>query len=392
MAKEVNLTRRPPVSPQRPDLSQLSTPPPAQPVAAALQRPLPTGKVLSATGHEIPAPAHIQQQAQAFMQQESGKLPDGYDESFVARPMEVVDIAQLDPSQQAQVHRVLQETLAQAAAPAAPGQKGTPLPTLHEILRRPAPAPTPLPPPPAPAVQAAPPPPPVEQAPLEGWTVAPPQEAPPDAPSVPGAIPGDNPAEPLETVGGELLTRCPHCERDLTDPAVPEPAYAEKQMFIQSILGQKPFHKEYTLLGGSLRVTFRTLTTREVDTIYKQAFREREEGKQATTEDFWEVVNRYRLYLQLIRMESDAFLHDLPDGYDELTNPHATAFYKFDPPENPKETGLPMIADYMEADILRTESLQRIVNIACSRFNRLVAKLEGVVDNSDFWKPTEGQS
>jgi hypothetical protein len=163
--------------------------------------------------------------------------------------------------------------------------------------------------------------------------------------------------------------------------------------FIQAILGQKPFIRDYLLLGGKLRIRFRTLTVREIDTIYKQVLLEQERGLVTTMEDYVERLSRYRLYLQTIQVvAAPSFQHDLPDGYDQETNPHAEAFYKFEAPADPRETALPQIEDFMVTDVFRTEMIQRIAHNQMLRFNRLVAKLEALVDNSDFWQPTGEQS
>jgi len=200
-------------------------------------------------------------------------------------------------------------------------------------------------------------------------------------------------AEPDDMGLGDMLQECPHCGWDLSAPAIPEPSYGEKQAFLQSILGQKPFLKDYVLLGGAVRARFRTLTTPEIDTVFKQVLWERQQGMIATVEDYWEKINRYRLYLQLSRLEGkqpEGFLHDLPDGYTREANPGAVSFWKFECP--PEQTGLPLIENWLIANVLRTESLQRVINNQCSQFNRLVARLEALVDNSDFWSKTAEQS
>jgi hypothetical protein len=56
------------------------------------------------------------------------------------------------------------------------------------------------------------------------------------------------------------------------------------------------------------------------------------------------------------------------------------------------ETPLLLIEDYIFANVLKTEAMFRVVNTACNQFNRLVARLEAMADDSDFWRPTEEQS
>lgn len=191
------------------------------------------------------------------------------------------------------------------------------------------------------------------------------------------------------------LSICPHCNWDLQEPDIAEPAYKDKMVFLHALLGQKPYIKEYELFGGHVLATFRTLTTSEIDVIYKQAWRDRETQKILTEIDHWERINRYRLFLQLSSLKSsgsDGFSYDLPDGLSKETNPNCEATWNIG--ENvlhPMDTPLPLIEEWLVQNVLRTEALFRVVNFQCSQFNRLVARLEALADNSDFWKQTEEQ-
>ena len=180
------------------------------------------------------------------------------------------------------------------------------------------------------------------------------------------------------------LTNCPHCRWDLSLPDEPEPPLDEKQAFLQAILGEIPFVKEYHLLGGALTVVFRTLATREIDACFDQCFSEKSTRKITNDMDFFERLNRHRLHLQLQRMRSDQFDHDLPDGLDVTRNPNATAYWETDQNARPLE----QIEEYMLKNVLKNESIVRIMQQQCNRFNRLVARLEALTANTDFWKPT----
>jgi hypothetical protein len=190
--------------------------------------------------------------------------------------------------------------------------------------------------------------------------------------------------------GGSLLKDCPHCGWDLAMPEHIEPTPGEKQAFLQSILGQMSFIQDIDLLGGALKVRFRTLSTREIDLIYKQVMYEQRNNMIPTLDDYWEKINRYRLYLQLLRVEftgATQGIHEYPDGYSKEANPNATRVWKFG--EIPvDQTGLPQIESYLLQKIFVNEIVQRSINNQCGQFNRLVAKMEAMVDNSDFWKTT----
>jgi hypothetical protein len=224
-------------------------------------------------------------------------------------------------------------------------------------------------------------------------------ELPPEAPELPPLVdedeaPGamDDPP-PLSAGGSTPHENCPHCGWDLKSPTVQEPSYDEKMGFLQSVLGQRTFVNQYEIFGGAVTVRFRTLTTKEMDVIYSQVFHEREAGIVTTVQDYWEKVNRYRLYLQLVYLaaKDGSFTHQLPYGYSEDTNPHAESYYEFEP-ETPDGTFLAKVENHILENVLRTESIQRTTNTLCARFNRLLSKLEALVDNSDFWKATGEQS
>lgn len=219
------------------------------------------------------------------------------------------------------------------------------------------------------------------------------RQAPPESPK---------PAEASPTGANAGPSHCPHCSWDLGQPDVPEPEYSDKMAFLQCLIGQKPYVKAYPLLGGNVEVAFRTLTTREVDVVYKQAYADQSAGRINTEVDFWERVNRYRLFLQMASYKADGangFSHDLPDGYSKSTNTDAQGVWVTEAREAElfdetlgSGTGVTAIEDWLISNVLKTEAVFRIVNNACNQFNRLVAKLEAMADNSDFWKPTGEQS
>ena len=204
------------------------------------------------------------------------------------------------------------------------------------------------------------------------------------------------PSTTLDTGLDKVLQDCPNCGFNLSMPAIPEPGRQEKQAFLQSILGQKAFIKDYILMGGAVRVVFRTLPTTEIDIIYKQVHYEREKGLIPTVEDYWEKLNRYRVYLQTLKIEAgmngpDGFSHDLPAGYTKETSPHAESHWNFEVQDR-RQTGLPLIETYFVTEVFKTEVFQRAVTHQCAKFNRLVARLEALIDNSDFWTKTEEPS
>ena len=244
---------------------------------------------------------------------------------------------------------------------------------------------------PIPALEIEETPPPVADAVPESSTPPPPPPPLVDAEAEEEEVQADIPAD--STGSNPPMQTCPHCNWDMSLPVIAEPTYDEKMGFLHSVLGQKTFTHQYEIFGGKVVVRFRTLTTKEMDIIYQQVFAERETGEITTIQDYWEKVNRYKLYLQLTYLAAvdGSFTHSLPEGYSPESNPHATEYHKFKP-ANPDHTYLPEIENHVLEEVLRTETIQRSVNTICARFNRLVAKLEAMIDNSDFWNATEEQS
>jgi hypothetical protein len=191
--------------------------------------------------------------------------------------------------------------------------------------------------------------------------------------------------------------KCPHCEWDLAQGEdIAEPDQVTKLSFLHCMLGVKPFTQKIELFGGSIEVIFRSLTLGEVEAVYAQAFADQKAGKVTTELDYWEQVNRYRLYLQLQLVRSlgpNKVEHDLPDGLDKNVNSGAEVTWQDNnPPVAAGATLLPNIEEYITKKVLPQEAMFRVVNMACNRFNRLVAKLEAMADNSDFWTRTGEQS
>lgn len=228
--------------------------------------------------------------------------------------------------------------------------------------------------------------------------VVPDFEPPPaDEPTAPPFA--DDPEVVADNTVGSLKQICVQCGWDQDVPTIPEPEYQDKIAFLHCVLGHKVFSKKYALFGNNLKATFRTLTIREIDMLYQETFKAQKLGLIQTTADYYEYLNRQRLYLQLVGLVSQqtAMHIRLPDGLDRSTHPDADLYWEdFLRSENAyKEDGgslLMQIQDYVIAKVLRTEHLQRAVTHTCNKFNRLVAKLESCVDDPNFWNETEPQS
>ncbi len=208
------------------------------------------------------------------------------------------------------------------------------------------------------------------------------------------------PAEGIEepaVVGSPTLgpVICRQCGWDQARDSVVEPDDDEKIAFLHTLLGGTTFQKKYRLFGENLIVQFRTLTVGELDSIYAEAFKAQKAGVVATSTDYYEYLNRLRLNLQLSKLEAtgSAMHHDLPEslaGWEDFLKETKATDHEQNYQE--QDTLHERIRKYLRDNVLRSELLQRSVTNKCNDFNRLVAKLEARVDDSDFWKKTEKRS
>ena len=190
--------------------------------------------------------------------------------------------------------------------------------------------------------------------------------------------------------GAPKLTHCPYCYWDLSVPNVVEVTDDDRTTYITALVLGKLFTKTYMLFDGQLQVTFRCLAVGELDACFRQVYKERVREEITSMVDYWEKVGRYRMCLQLQRLHSPGnFDHDMPDGLSLQTNPGAIAYWEV-PADDPEP--LRRIEQYVSQNILKSESMFRIVNRLCSEFNRLVARLEVLSQRPGFTKPTASQS
>ena len=190
-------------------------------------------------------------------------------------------------------------------------------------------------------------------------------------------------AEPeLDTGLDSVRAReCPHCGWNLAEPDALKIGSADKRRFIQCALGGISFEKVYDLVGGKLQVIFRELSPLEADKCYQAVYYLRNQEKVVSPQEFIEMLTRYRLCLQLKLIRTDETSHEFP-----------TDLSGWDFEEDASGTKLPAICDQVFKEVVKNESLLRMVSRCLGDFNRLLAKLEANAQNSDFWKETESET
>lgn len=200
--------------------------------------------------------------------------------------------------------------------------------------------------------------------------------------------PAKEPETQAETKPETEEERCPQCFWPIRTPPDEEPTEEDQWLWVQHFLTETPFRRSIPLLGGSLIVEFREPTVGEMDIIYKQTYYDLKAERILTELDYWERVNRYRLYVQLVRLETSrqpGVKHILPDGLTKESNPFAKTFWELEPV--PGETIIPVVESEILKKVLKTETIFRAVHHACNRFNRLVARLDALTKNPNFIFP-----
>lgn len=177
---------------------------------------------------------------------------------------------------------------------------------------------------------------------------------------------------------------CVQCGFDQTQPSLPVDD-VDKFVFVQSVLGGVPFQKVYKVLGGSLFVTLRSITPKEKDVIFKQTQKEAENNELLSPMERTEQILRYMLCLRIIKIEGRNLSHDLPDSLEGWITSFKEAGYDTD-----SQPPLKLIADYLYENIIKTESMHRLLAGLSAEFARLLVKLEVNFQNPDFWKGITG--
>ena len=202
----------------------------------------------------------------------------------------------------------------------------------------------------------------------------------------PKPVPASRMQQPVEhahTETDDLRPQfCSHCGWDqaVTDPIVV--TEDDKRSFLAAVLGGVHWRKAFTLMAGRMAVVVRNLSTEEIDLCYRQAYLEVERGVLKSSKEFAELVNRYRMVLQLVSLNAaTGMTWTLPE---RLTD--------WDVDCENGNTKLFEITKYVQTNVLPNETIHRLVAGKVADFNRMETKLEANVENADFWNGTALQA
>lgn len=179
----------------------------------------------------------------------------------------------------------------------------------------------------------------------------------------------------LSRSGSVDTTHCPHCGWDQSLPDTIEPETGDAHAYLAMILGGKGvrFFKDIAIFGGQVRLQLRSLTSTEGDLAWAQTYDDLKAGRLMNDAEVVRQVSEYRMTMALSRLEMG--------GAPPISIPEVSHYQA--PPG--VRTPLPMLRDWIFAEVLPSEALRRAVFERYAKFQSLCEKLEARASDPDFW-------
>lgn len=183
----------------------------------------------------------------------------------------------------------------------------------------------------------------------------------------------------------EEETQCKHCSRDLASlRTMVKPTEEDKKAWMRHILGEERFRKEFTLMGGKLKVTMRSRTAAETDMIFQQLNRDAVNGvipniAAFANPTYYARLHRITAVISLERLELEQA------GPNPVVFPPVTQAYT---PVDGKT-----VLEIAEAAVIGRLSHEAVVNAVtwCARaFEGICRELLERMNDSNFWKTAGG--
>jgi len=175
---------------------------------------------------------------------------------------------------------------------------------------------------------------------------------------------------------------CPSCGWDLKREPVAV-SEEDKEAFLASLLGGKPFRKTYSLFGGRVSATFRAPRPHEFDLVRQQCFLEQDRKEINWDFEYFDRFSRYCLAVQLVRVESPTGLHRFPESVEQWGFPLRDA---------EGNTAVYAIYRKMADELNLDDTLLRALTRPLNDYNALRIRLVSNLYNSDFYGATKPAS
>jgi hypothetical protein len=207
----------------------------------------------------------------------------------------------------------------------------------------------------------------------------PPVKEEPAAPAPPAAVsPAEMPLAPL----APILPFCPRCGWDMRQKFEVEITDRDKEDFLATMLGNSRFRKEYELMGGKLKVVFRSVLAEENKLIYRQLLIDQQESRVSSEAEWVNQLMDYRLVCSLESITTGkgiplAILPELKDVVFEADK------------KRPLATPLEAQLAELNKTSLSQEVTRRLINLHLRQFQRLVEAMEAMTLEPSFWEGIE---
>jgi hypothetical protein len=190
------------------------------------------------------------------------------------------------------------------------------------------------------------------------------------------------PPQPIQQEPMLILPFCPRCGWDMRQKFDVEVTDRDKEDFVACLLGNTRFKRKYELLGGRLVIVLRSLLAEETKAIYKQLVVDQQANRITTEGEWYAQLMEYRLACSLESTSDKNGRHIaiVPEMQDMPFTPTK---------ENPLDTALVSLLDYVNKKALVQEVTKRLVGTHLRQFQRLVEALEAMALEPSFWNGIE---
>lgn len=197
------------------------------------------------------------------------------------------------------------------------------------------------------------------------------------APSPPQQAPAVTPVE--NNPPGPV--HCPRCLWPVKTPFDTQYTEEDKKGFLAATLGLKRFEKKYSLMAGNLEIFFRSLTTKETETIQVQTAAFTRDGVINGEGAYWLHVMAYRLALSVSKIVIGGNVIYTCDSFLDWckSNPAVDG-------SKIEATDLPRFLEMFQEKGPQHEPIRRILSTEHQKFQRLVEFLEVMSLEPDFYK------
>lgn len=169
---------------------------------------------------------------------------------------------------------------------------------------------------------------------------------------------------------------CPHCGYNQNYGDVADVTDEDKINFLQALLGLQPFSKSYTVFGGRLRITVRTLLPHEADLCFRQLYLDRTHARTKNSAEEAECLARYKSSIQVTSVVGPGIMYTGPENISQRIAAHE---------DDTETTVMSTLWQEFSQRVDTTETMHRLLLGTVLKFDRLVKRLEDNVDNTDFW-------